>query len=105
MILPKYAFRHSQKLTYDIVKVCLWGGQELYDIGKVCLQGQPGTKLCCQSMPSKWSGTPSESIILPKSACRRSQELHGIVEICLQEGGLKLHDAAKVCLQAQPGTA
>ena len=106
MILPKYAFRHSQKL-HDIVKVCLWGSQELYDIGKACLLGKPGTKLCCQNMPLKWSGTPSESIILPKSSCRRSQELHGIVEImiCLQEGSSKLHGAAKVCLQAQPGTA
>ena len=42
MILPKYAFRHSQKL-YDIVKVCLWGGRELHDIAKVCLQTQPET--------------------------------------------------------------
>ena len=41
LILPKYAFLHSQEL-YDIVEVCLRDNQGLHDIAKVCSQGQPG---------------------------------------------------------------
>ena len=126
MILPKYAFRHSQRL-YDIVKVRLWGGRKLHD---------------CQSMPSDTArnfsalskcafGVVRVSMILPKYAYRHSQKLYDIVKVCLWGAGFpsfcqgmppdaardcmillkyafavgrELHEIAKVCLQTQPET-
>ena len=101
MILPKCAFKRSQKLSYDIVKVCLWGGQELHD--NYC-QSTPSNTTRNYMILSKYAfGAVRSSMILPRYAFRHSQKLYDIVKVALW-GAQKLHDNAKVCFQTQPET-